>query len=186
MHVLTATTKTSKQTPGSCRDRNESVVSFGYTWPVMGSKAQRPSLRPPDRSRNPYKSPPDRSRNPYKSPPDRSRNPYKSPLTIFFSFTSLMSPFVLTTPGHLEHHIEHHTRWYSLSLWVIFNIIQEGLASFFEFHHHTNASEGLCVSYPSDGCVGLSSSVSASYYHRTKPSPDVFGRPHGLTFTWRG
>ena len=57
MHVLTATTKTSKQTPCSCRDRNESVVSFGYTWPVMGSNAHRPSLRPPDRSRNPYKSP---------------------------------------------------------------------------------------------------------------------------------
>ena len=69
MHVLTTTTKTSKQTPCSCRDRNESVVSFGYTWPVKRSKAHRPSLRPPYRSRNPYKSPPDRIRNPYKSPP---------------------------------------------------------------------------------------------------------------------
>ena len=137
MHVLTATTKTSKQTPCSCRDRNESVVSFGYTWPGMGSKAHRPSLRPPDRSRNPYKSPPDRSRNPYKSPPDRIRTPYKSPPTIFFSFTSLMSPFVLTTPGHLPLIFSSQTST-GVRLSVVFNTTQNGSdASLCRIQHHT-------------------------------------------------
>ena len=123
MHVLTSTTKTSKQTPCSCRDRNESVVSFGYTWPVMGPKAHRPSLRPPDRSRNPYKSPPDRSRNPYKSPPDRIRTPYKSPPTIFSLYLSdvaIRADYTWASPSHhlfADFHrssplgrIQHHTK----------------------------------------------------------------------------
>ena len=97
---------------------NESIVSFAYIWPGMGGKAHRPNL----------------------SPHDRSRNLYKSPRAFFFFFViSLMSPFLLTTPGHPSHHlfayfhlslhlgrIQHHKRRQWLPLCVIFSTTQDG------------------------------------------------------------
>ena len=156
---------------------DESVVSLGYNWPGMGAKAHRPAMSPQDRSWNPYKSPPTffqiffllSPMSPFRLATPGHPSHYLFayfhlgriqhhtrrqwlPLCVIFSvardgrvclsvtissshkmtlFRSYWIPYKMVVFASVSH-IEHHAR---------------GVCLLFEFHYHTNASVGLCVSY---------------------------------------
>ena len=111
---------------------NESVVSFEYIWPGMRAKAHRPKMSPQDRNRNPYKSPPTNFCLFYLCCVVISA--YYTWASLASSLHMLPSEFASRSYS-IPHktaviaslcHVQHHTRWQSLSFCINLTLTWDG------------------------------------------------------------